>query len=60
MTPPKKDIVPLEPPQEFILKETNMPKPPRDKIMEMSSRYIQVYQQLTGQLFRPDLILPIK
>ncbi len=37
-----------------------MPDAPKGKVMEMTRRYIQVYQQLTGQPFRPDLITPVR
>jgi phosphoribosylaminoimidazole-succinocarboxamide synthase len=36
-------------------KATTLPTPPPDLIAELASRYIQLYEAITGNLFEPDL-----
>lgn len=40
-------------------KDKIMPKAPKDLIVELSSRYIQIFEQITGQKFETDLTTPI-
>jgi len=41
-------------------KDAVLPEAPADMVAELSSRYIAIYQQLTGETFAPDLSLPIE
>jgi phosphoribosylaminoimidazole-succinocarboxamide synthase len=36
-------------------KDTVLPTPPPDLIAELASRYIQLYESITGNIFEPDL-----
>src|SRR5579875_3641675 len=36
-------------------KDSTLPTPPPDLIAELASRYIQLYEAITGNLFEPDL-----
>lgn len=40
-------------------KDSVMPQAPKDMVAELSSRYIQIYEQITGQKFETDLQTPI-
>ncbi len=39
--------------------DKELPAAPKDMIAELSSRYIQIYEQITGQKFETDLETPI-
>lgn len=39
--------------------DKEMPKAPTDLVAELSSRYIQIFEQITGQKFETDLETPI-
>ncbi len=36
-------------------KDATLPTPPPDLIAELASRYIQLYEAITGNIFEPDL-----
>lgn len=36
-----------------------LPEAPKDMIAELSSRYIQIYEQITGEKFKTDLNIPV-
>ena len=36
-------------------KDKTLPTPPPDLIAELASRYIQLYEAITGNIFEPDL-----
>lgn len=40
-------------------KDEVLPKAPDEMIVELSHRYIQIYEQITGQKFETDLNTPI-
>jgi phosphoribosylaminoimidazole-succinocarboxamide synthase len=40
-------------------KDEKLPEAPKDMIAELSSRYIQIYEQITGSKFETDLETPI-
>ncbi len=40
-------------------KDENLPEAPADMVAELSSRYIQIYEQITGEKFKTDLNTPI-
>ena len=40
-------------------KDEKLPEAPSDMVAELSSRYIQIYEQITGQKFETDLQTPI-
>ncbi len=40
-------------------KDEILPKAPSDMIAELSSRYIQIYEQMTGEKFETDFNIPI-
>jgi phosphoribosylaminoimidazole-succinocarboxamide synthase len=40
-------------------KDEKMPEAPKDMVVELSSRYIQIYEQITGKKFETDLNTPI-
>ncbi len=39
--------------------DKELPKAPTDMIVELSARYIQIYEQITGQKFEADLNTPV-
>ena len=40
-------------------KDEKLPEAPADMVAELSSRYIQIYEQITGEKFETDLNTPI-
>lgn len=40
-------------------KDEKLPEAPADMVVELSSRYIQIYEQITGKKFETDLETPI-
>jgi phosphoribosylaminoimidazole-succinocarboxamide synthase len=40
-------------------KDTSLPKAPDELAAELSSRYIQIYEQMTGEKFETNLDTPI-
>lgn len=40
-------------------KDEKLPDAPRDMVVELSSRYIQIYEQITGKKFQTDLSTPV-
>ena len=40
-------------------KDEKLPSAPADMVVELSSRYIQIYEQITGNKFKTDLDTPI-
>ncbi len=41
-------------------KDEVLPEAPADMVVELASRYIQIYEQITGQKFETDLATPIE
>ena len=39
--------------------DKTLPAAPADMVAELSSRYIQIYEQITGRKFKADLETPI-